>query len=525
MEIKPHIAKLAEALSEQKINWAFGVTGGGASLELITTLHEKGVKYYPVAHEAAAVMMAGACSRDGITRAVAITIKGPGFANALPGILSNNYEARPAITISEAYSPATPAHKMHKRLDHFAASAAFVKAFSAADDDGKNLKTLLDIAQKETPGPVHLELYAEAAAGGVRENFKTTTKFSGEEILKEINEAIKNSQNPVLILGSLVLRRLGNTDWASFGVPVFTVAAAKGAIDENSIYSGGVISGEVKELSPENLIARADLIFSVGLRNTEVVNAAPYKAQHINIDSVSGFEGGFDPKINFLTASGNLAKIISELKPLFSGRSWGEDLIAEQNANLEKELFSADWMPAPVFRQIQKALPESMLVLDTGFFCTVGGTVWKAKSADNFLGSNNGRFMGTAIPTAIGVAISFPGKDIIAVAGDGGIRDYFMEIKLAVENNLPIIFVLMSDGAYGSIAASGRAKGDYEKAFQINNPGWWEAARAIGCLALKIKSSAELKSALEGWQKTKGPMFLEIPFEPEQYAKMAKKLR
>src|SRR3989344_2101615 len=140
MEIKPHIAKLAEALSEQKIKWAFGVTGGGASLELITALNEKGIKYYPVAHEAAAVMMAGACSKDGITRAAAITIKGPGFANALPGILSNNYEARPAITISEAYSPATPAHKTHKRLDHFAASVVFVKAFSAVDDSGKNFK-------------------------------------------------------------------------------------------------------------------------------------------------------------------------------------------------------------------------------------------------------------------------------------------------------------------------------------------------------------------------------------------------
>src|SRR3989338_7203916 len=520
MEIKPHIAKLAEALSEQKIKWAFGVTGGGASLELITALNEKGIKYYPVAHEAAAVMMAGACSKDGITRAAAITIKGPGFANALPGILSNNYEARPAITISEAYSPATPAHKTHKRLDHFAASVVFVKAFSAVDDSGKNLKSLLDIAQKETPGPVHMELYAEAASDGVRENKITATKFSGEEILKEISAVIKNSQKPVLILGSLALRRLDGTDWASFGVPVFTTAAAKGAIDENSAYSGGV-----KELSPENLIAHADIIFSVGLRNTEVVNAVPYKSFHINIDSIGGFDGGFDPKINFLIASENLAKIISELKPLFSGKSSGKDLIAEQNANLEKELFSADWMPAPVFRQIQKALPESMLVLDTGFFCTVGETVWKAKSKDNFLGSSNGRFMGTAIPTALGAAISSPNKDIIAVSGDGGIRDYFMEIKLAVENNLPIIFVLMSDGAYGSIAASGRAKGYYEKAFQINNPGWWEAAKAIGCPALKIKSSAELKSALEDRQKTKGPMFLEMSFNPERYAKMAKKLR
>ncbi|MBL1828579.1 hypothetical protein ELE35_29995, partial [Klebsiella pneumoniae] len=91
------------------------------------------------------------------------------------------------------------------------------------------------------------------------------------------------------------------------------------------------------------------------------------------------------------------------------------------------------------------------LILDTGLFCTIGETIWKASKPSDFCGSSNGRYMGCAIPTAIGVAISNQGKRVICVMGDGGIRPYFPEILLAVEENLPILFLLISDGYYGSV--------------------------------------------------------------------------
>ena len=134
---------------------------------------------------------------------------------------------------------------------------------------------------------------------------------------------------------------------------------------------------------------------------------------------------------NFIAANADLEKIILALKPEISKKTWGQDLIATYLETLEKELFLAEWMPANVFRQIQQSLPDSTAVLDTGLFCTIGETVWRAGKPENFLGSSNGRFMGTAIPTAIGFAVSSK-IETVCFAGDGGIRNYFPEIKLAV---------------------------------------------------------------------------------------------
>ena len=80
--MRPHVVQLAEDLKNAGIQYAFGVTGGGASLQLITELEKKGINYIPVAHEAAAPIMAGATCADGTMRAVAISIKGiPSLSN------------------------------------------------------------------------------------------------------------------------------------------------------------------------------------------------------------------------------------------------------------------------------------------------------------------------------------------------------------------------------------------------------------------------------------------------------------
>lgn len=518
-----HIEKTAKVIAGRGITHAFGVAGGGASLELITELEKSGVEYIPVAHEAAATMMAGAASLNGKTKAVAITIKGPGFANAIPGILSNFYENRPALTISEAFGPTALAFRMHKRMDHESAISKIVKGFAAADTDGKNLIQLLDIAEKEIPGPVHLDLYAEP---GPEKKFETEIqKFSGSQLFEEVMSLIKNSSKPAIILGSLVLRKLPGIDWSSLMVPIVTTTAAKGAVDEASPFFAGIITGEVKELSPEEAILKnADLILSFGLRNTEVVLAKLFPAPLINIDAVdSGLSDGFQPKINFIT--NNLDHIASEILELVKKKKWGKDLVRDWKMKLTGELFKKTWMPASVFKSIQKIAPESVLVMDTGLFCTIGETVWEARSPGKFLGSSAGRFMGTAIPTAIGLSASSPHERVICAMGDGGVRPYFAELKIAVDRNLPILFILMSDGGYGSVAFSGKPKGLSANAFEIKNSTWWRVAGALGLKSQEVANIEELEKAVSSWKASGKPMFLEAHFDPDDYLNMTAKLR
>ena len=63
---------------------AFGVPGGGPSLQLADVLERRGVKFITTAHETTAALMAGAVGRQTGAPALALSIKGPGFINFAP---------------------------------------------------------------------------------------------------------------------------------------------------------------------------------------------------------------------------------------------------------------------------------------------------------------------------------------------------------------------------------------------------------------------------------------------------------
>jgi acetolactate synthase I/II/III large subunit len=522
-----HIEQLARDLKSHGVECAFGVVGSGPSLRLVLALESEGIPYYPVAHEAAAALMAGACCRFGITRGVAISIKGPGFINLLPGMLSNLYENRPALTISEAYPPDTPRSRTHKRAEHQLLSSSLVKGFAFLDGEAGTVFSLLNLGEGEVAGPVHLDLAAKPVSGISLVNKPCPPdRAIDEAVLGSIIRSIRSSKRPALVLGCSAWRRLPGINWNKAGVPVCTTAAGKGAVDETGSFAGGVITGEVKELSPEGAVLdKADLIIGIGLRNTEMVLAKPYPAPLILMEFLDGdFHQGFEPVLRLFASDLQFSseRILEEL----ARRSWGDVEIGKRTSRLSEELLTAKWAPAPVFRHLQEALgPEAVLCLDTGLFCIVGETIWQSRSPKTFCGSSVGRFMGTALPTAIGLTIFDPSSPVVCVCGDGGIRPYLAEIKLAVKHRLPLLLVLMSDGRYGTIAAGAPPGAKDHHSLKIHDPQWWRVLAEMGCPARSVSTLPELDKALGEWKFREGPLFLEMNFDHYLYQSMTEKLR
>jgi len=516
--------KIIKDLVNGGIRYAFGVTGSGASIKLIASLQRAGVEYFPVSHEAAAVFMAGACCRDGKTQAVAITIKGPGFINLMPGIVSNFYEGRPALTISEAYAQDAPIFKTHKRLNHKSICRSVCKAYGISNYE--NIITeLLVKSQEEPPGPAHLDLVSGSDI--VQTN---NPKIEHEDVsvneqhIKTLEKLLTSSKQPCLILGSSS-RRL-KVDWNSIKVPVVTTAAAKGCYDETLKWSAGVITGEVTELSPESsVLYNSDLIIAIGLRNTEVIKIESYSAPLVMIDNINqGLQYGFDPEILFV--KGNLNSVFNLLLKKLINKSWGANVIEKQRVDIYKALLSDQWLTSRAFNTLQKSMSgDTVLVLDTGFFCTVGETIWKAMRPDLFCSSSVGRFMGSAIPTAIGVSISSQSSSILCVMGDGGISPYVGEISIAVREKLPIVFVLMTDGRYGSVAVFSSSDIETKRAVNVGVESWCDIVRGMNCDAIQVNNEIDLIEVLDGWQGKTSPLFIELPFEADNYAVTARKLR
>ncbi len=521
------IEQYSENLRDLGIKFSFGVVGGGSSLYLASALESRAIPYYPVAHEAAAVLMAGACCRDGKPSAMAIGIKGPGFINFLPGLLSNYYEMRPALTVSEAYGADTPNFRRHKRADHQSLCSSIVKRYGRVDGNIQTVRNIFEAAENEVPGPIHMDI-----SNVIQENEellvndKLHVDNQALAVEDKVLKLIKGSAKPAVILGSLVTRKLKDIDWSRLKIPIVTTAAAKGCIDESTPFAGGVITGEIKELSPETTILKeADLIIAFGLRNTEVVIPRNYEAPLIIVDAVNDrLHDGFGVHIEL--HSSEITSVASHIFDALKEKEWGEEIVRMHWSEVEKDVFKEQWLPAVVFKEIQEVCKEEpVMCVDTGLFCIIAETIWKASKWSNFCGSSVGRFMGTAIPSAIGLALSLPENLVICVVGDGGIRPYFSEIRLAIAQKLSIVFILVADGQYGTIAASVSGRSVAEKCFTIKEYNWWRTVEAMGCPAVIVSNIRELSNTLNEVNKKEGPLFIETNFDPKKYIQMAERLR
>lgn len=519
------IDPLADALCRHHVKGLFGVTGSGLSWQLLTAMQERGMRYWGVSHEASGAVMAGAFGRQSETLGCSLSIKGPGLANMLPGMLSNRLENWPAISVSEAYGPGVSSFRMHKRVDHRALTSEIVKAYAALGDPAVTVGQLAEYAWAEIPGPVHLDLFSEDCLCFEKQPTERCPNTDQQRDLDRIRGMLDRSQRPVVIAGSLSTRHKWGSQLKDLQVPVFTTVAAKGVVNENLACAAGIFTGDGKTLAPESrVLDQADLIVGLGLRNLEVLTPKPFRAPLVLIDSIDELAAtsGFAAAETLLSAdSGHFGSLLEHLLT----RAWGTDCVAESIARVRHYLTDDEWLPGNVFAVLQGLLPDShCLVLDTGSFCTVAEHVWLTGTVKAFLASANGRNMGTGLPMALGAALANPGVPTVCALGDGGIRMYAGEFKLAIEQRLPVLFLFLSDGRYGSIACAPSAPGLNLHAITMTQPSWFRALEALGCQAAHVADIANLAQAVKSWN-CKEPFFLEATFDPERYAAMTKDVR
>jgi acetolactate synthase-1/2/3 large subunit len=429
----------------------------------------------------------------------------------------------PVVAISEAYAPDTPYFKAHKRLDHKKLTYSVVKESRSLSDIGSDFKTLADLAQAEIPGPVHLDVSNSSV--------KTDSNVDGLDPLppKTFNETkffeiLSYSKEPVIIAGTLAVRK-GWSEWLNkLSIPVFSVAAAKGVVNETLHHSAGVYTGAGLELSTESsILPESDLVICLGLRHGEVLNVKPFHCASVNVDPLGDtFSSGFGCDCTIKGSRDEIDQICSCL----ADKRWGLDLLEESKLKMRKHLLSSTFLPADAFMVLEERFKNrARIVLDTGNFCTVGEHIWRVPRADWYISSGQGRYMGTGIPMAIGAALYDNEVPTIAFIGDGGIGMFLSDIKIAVQRCSPILFVLMSDGYFGSIRAKAISDGLTQKPLTINRPSWLKVFEGFGVKSMQAESAEDLDNIIGNWKPSEGPLFIQIPFDPEKYQKMVEHIR
>ena len=511
------IDRLAADMAAGGTRFVFAITGSGASLELCDRLEKAGVSIIRTHFEGSAALMAATVARVTGSPSAAITIKGPGVANLLPGLAASFYEALPMIAISEAYPPGSPPSKAHKRLDHETIVGPVTKAVINVSDEVPVFDQAWELATGEVPGPVMLQL---AGPENARAQLPEAPSMPVPD--HSVVDRIASAQRPLVIAGSLAIRENWSDALAQLSVPVFSTAAAKGVLDEGLAHAANVYTGVGLEHTPEaRLLDQADLVVGLGLRPNEVLATKPFPCTSVNVEATTDIAGADAFAFSGTASSFQAGDVFAAL----SDKSWGLDDLAACLATLDTRMQDS-FLSGRVFAILQEHFArQARLVLDTGYFCTIGEHAIRAARSDFCLMSGQGRYMGTGVPMALAAALADPSVPTIAVCGDGGIGMYVGELRLAVERKLPLLVVLMTDGRFGSVATRAIQQNLTQTPISLSNPSWLSIMEGFGLPATEAKDEAGLRTALEAWNPLDGPAYLEIPFPPDQYERMIEGIR
>ncbi|HID69556.1 MAG TPA: thiamine pyrophosphate-binding protein [Desulfobacterales bacterium] len=515
-----HLKVLAKQIAHYGVQHVFGIPGSGTSLTLIDHLQQLGVQFHLVHFEGCAAIMAGTMGRLSNSCGVSVGIKGPGLANMLPGMAACSLDSLPAVNITEAYLPDSPVSLAHKRLDHLQLVSSIAKTSVYWSETGSTFKTLAQTAEAECPGPVHLDITG------------TDPCCHGEDILEDeiapdscgdVFRALEKSRRPLLIVGSLSLRKRLNDQLNAVDIPVFTTASAKGVVDETLSHAAGVYTGVGLEFAAEDrLIEEADLIVAIGLRYNEVLSVKQFPCDSVLLDPLGdGAAGDFGfSHISWIKEK----KVWQEFWQRFEGLEWGKTKIAESRKQVRRSLLDHGFMPAHVLVNVNKYFSgKARLVVDTGLFCTVAEHIWPATLPALYIGSGQGRYMGISLPQGIAASIYDPTLPTIIFCGDGSVGMFISELKLAVRNKLPLIVILCSDGKFGTLRGRAVRDGLSEDPLTIASPSWMAVMEGLGFNSACADSENALCRVLQEWDHS--PLFIETLFDADSYMTMTRKIR
>ncbi|MHA6203439.1 thiamine pyrophosphate-dependent enzyme [Dyella soli] len=127
--------------------------------------------------------------------------------------------------------------------------------------------------------------------------------------------------------------------------------------------------------------------------------------------------------------------------------------------------------------------------------------------------------MATALPAALGLQKSHPGRQVISMSGDGGIAMLFGELLTAVQENLPVKIVVFDNGKLGFVEIEQKAEGMLDTFTHLKNPNFGDVARAIGLWGRSVAKAADLESSVKDWLAQPGPALLHVLVNPMELVK------
>lgn len=161
---------------------------------------------------------------------------------------------------------------------------------------------------------------------------------------------------------------------------------------------------------------------------------------------------------------------------------------------------------------------DAIFTVDTGMTCVWGARYLEASGQRKMLGSFNHGTMANAMPQAIGASLAYPGRQVIALCGDGGISMLLGDLATIVQYKLPVKIIVFNNRSLGMVKLEMEVAGLPDNQTDMFNPDFAIVAQAMGMQGRTVSRPEDVLPGIVEILNSQGPALLNIMTDPEALA-------
>ncbi len=528
---------LVEYLKQEGVEYIFGIPGGPL-MPLYEALFETGwIKPILARHEEGAAFMADGYARASGKLGVCCATTGPGATNLMTGVACANADSIPLMVLTAQVATSSfgkgaaqesTAHGVDV-VNMFAPITKSSVMLHASDRIGDVIKAALRAALSGRKGPVHISLPADFMKKIVKvhvqapSTYRVSSSHFDRAAIVEASKLLMCAKRPAILAGNGVNLSGANQELKNLAerlnIPVVTSPKAKGAFPENHLLSLGAF-GFVGSLWAEKfmLSRETDVLLVVGSSMGELTTCnwdarlAPSKTL-IQID-IDPCEIGKNYPTS-LGIVGDAKTVLGELvyqvdrdlkrmpKPEGTTSEWLKQLKNDTPSCSSPEKMTSEETPLKpqrVMKELRDALPsDGVLFVDIGTCMIWAFQYFPVYEPGTFYVNLGLASMGHAVAACIGGKLARPDKPVVALAGDAAFAMNGMEVHTAVDNEIPVVWVVMNNGGHGMVHHGETIQfgGKFNSSMYRHPLNIAEIARGLGAVAMRALKPGDVEKCVK----------------------------
>lgn len=519
---------IVDRIKDSGVRRVYGIPGDSLNGFTDVLRTDEDIAWTHVRHEEAAAFAAAAEATLTGELAVCAGSCGPGNLHLINGLYDAHRSRVPVLAIA-AQIPAAEIGSTYFQETHpeqlFAECSSFCELVSTPDQMPRLLEIAMRTAVEQRgvavlviPGELFGAKIPEHRVGApIRTIDKVVRPPEGE--LRRAAAILNTSEKVTIFAGAGVQ---GAHDAvvelaAALKAPIVHALRGKEFIEYDNPYDVGM-TGLLGYRSGYLAIERCDTLLMLGT-DFPYRQFYPEHANIIQLD-IRGEQIGRRAHVD-LPLVGSVADTVPALIPMIqAGRDDAHLESARKHFVKTRQNFDElavnDDNRTPIHPQYVARLVSELAAEDAVFIPDVGSPIiWAARylqmnGSRRLIGSFNHGSMANAVSQGIGAQAACPDRQIIALAGDGGVAMLLGELLTLIQNKLPVKIVVFNNSALDFVEVEMKAAGFVTFGTELENPDFARVAEAVGLWGRRVEEPDDLPAAITEMLAHDGPALLDV---------------